>query len=110
MATTALEARVRSETGGPVIELVGDVDGRAEQALDAAYSEAGEATGVMLDFHGVTYMNSTGIALIVGLLARARTNGQTLSVRGLTPHYREIFEITRLADFMTIVDVEEGSA
>ncbi len=55
-------------------------------------------------------MNSTGIALIVGLLARARTNGQTLSVRGLTPHYREIFEITRLADFMTIVDEEEGSA
>ncbi len=31
----------------------------------------------MLDFHGVGYINSTGIALIVGLLARARTNGQT---------------------------------
>ncbi len=110
MTTTAFATKVRSENGGPVIELVGDVDARAEQALSAAYSEAGEATGVMLDFAGVTYMNSTGIALIVGLLARARANGQTLSVCGLTPHYREIFEITRLADFMTIVDAEEGSA
>jgi len=110
MATTELQARVSNEALGPVIELVGDVDGRAEQALDAAYTEAGDAAGVMLDFHGVAYMNSTGIALIVGLLARARTSGQTLSVRGLTPHYREIFEITRLADFMTIVDEEEGSA
>jgi anti-anti-sigma factor len=110
MTTMALEARVHTEAAGPVIELVGDVDARAEQALNAAYSEAGEASGVMLDFHGVTYMNSTGIALIVGLLARARTNGQMLSARGLTPHYREIFEITRLADFMTIVDEEEGSA
>jgi len=110
MATTELVARVSNEAGGPVIELVGDVDGRAEQAIDAAYSEAGGATGVLLDFNGVTYMNSTGIALIVGLLARARAGGQTLSVRGLTPHYREIFEITRLADFMTIIDEKEGSA
>ena len=110
MAAMALEAHVQTEDSGPVIELVGDVDGRAEEALGAAYTEAGDATAVMLDFHGVTYMNSTGIALIVGLLARARTNGQTLSVRGLTPHYREIFEITRLSDFMTIVDEEEGSA
>ena len=111
MTATALQAHVSIESVGPVIELVGDIDGRAEAALDAAYSEAGEASSVMLDFHGVTYMNSTGIALIVGLLARARTNGQTLSVRGLTPHYREIFEITRLSDFMTIVDdEEEGSA
>lgn len=110
MATVTLEASVRSEESGPVIALVGDVDGRAEEALDVAYSEAGDAPGVTLDFRGVTYMNSTGIALIVGLLARARTNGQTLSVRGLSPHYREIFEITRLADFMTIVDDEEGSA
>jgi anti-anti-sigma regulatory factor len=40
----------------------------------------------------------------VGLLARARTNGQVLSARGLSEHYRQIFEITRLADFMTILD------
>ena len=110
MTTMAFEAHVHPEDSGPVLELVGDVDGRAEEALAAAYTEAGEASAVMLDFHGVSYMNSTGIALIVGLLARARANGQTLSVRGLTPHYREIFEITRLSDFMTIVDEEEGSA
>jgi len=110
MAATELRAHVSNEAGGPVIELVGDVDGKAERALEAAYTEAGDEAGVMLDFSGVEYMNSTGIALIVGLLARARTNGQKLSVRGLTPHYREIFEITRLADFMTIVDEEEGSA
>jgi anti-anti-sigma factor len=110
MAATELRAHVGTEEAGPVITLAGDVDGRAEEALNAAYTEAGDADAVMLDFRDVGYMNSTGIALIVGLLARARTNGQTLSVRGLTPHYREIFEITRLADFMTIVDTEEGSA
>ena len=110
MTATALEARVRAESGSPVIVLVGDVDSRAEGAVDAAYAEVESADAVLLDFGGVTYMNSTGIALIVGLLARARKNSQTLSARGLSEHYREIFEITRLVDFMTIVDDEEGSA
>ena len=110
MTATALEARVQAEAGSPVIELVGDVDARAEGALDAAYAEVESADAVLLDFAGVTYMNSTGIALIVGLVARARKNSHTLSARGLSEHYREIFEITRLADFITIVDDEEGSA
>jgi anti-anti-sigma factor len=107
MATAELEARVRDEEGTAVIELAGDIDRDAEKALDAAYSQIGDAPTVVLDFAGVEYINSTGIAVIVGLLARARANRQTLGARGLTEHYRQIFEITRLADFMTIID-EEG--
>ena len=109
MATAELRAHVHDEAGTAVIELSGDVDRNAEAALDDAYSRAGSARSIVLDFSGVAYINSTGIAVIVGLLARARTNGQTLSARGLTEHYRQIFEITRLADFMTILDGgEEG--
>jgi anti-sigma B factor antagonist len=88
--------------------LTGDVDRDAEAALDAAYSQVEQAQSVVLDFAGVPYINSTGIAVIVGLLARARRNGQTLGARGLSAHYRQIFEITRLADFMTILDGREG--
>jgi len=105
MATVELEAHVRDEEGTPVIELVGDIDRNAEEALDTAYSEVEQADSVVLDFTQVSYINSTGIAVIVGLLARARANGQSLTARGLSEHYRRIFEITRLADFMTI---EEG--
>ncbi len=63
---------------------------------------------VVLDFAAVDYINSTGIALIVGVLAQARTSGQEIRARGLAEHYREIFRITRLSDFMTILD-EEGT-
>ena len=107
MAAVELEARVYDELGIAVIELSGDLDRDAEAALDDAYALAGPADSIVLDFAGVPYINSTGIAVIVGLLARARTNGQKLSARGLTEHYREIFEITRLADFMTILDGKE---
>jgi anti-anti-sigma factor len=106
MATAELEARVREEDGQAVIELAGDIDRDAEAALNTAYDRVQHAGSVVLDFAGVSYINSTGIAVIVGLLARARRGGQTLAARGLSDHYRSIFEITRLSDFMTILDGE----
>jgi anti-anti-sigma factor len=102
MATAELQAYVRYDEREPVVELVGDIDRNAEEALGAAYSEVEQAPSVVLDFTGISYINSTGIAVIVGLLARARANQQSLTARGLSEHYRQIFEITRLADFMTI--------
>jgi anti-anti-sigma factor len=64
---------------------------------------------VVLNFAGAGYINSTGIALIVGLLARGRAAGVEMRAYGLTPHYREIFEITRLADFLAITTDEESA-
>ena len=55
------------------------------------------------------YINSTGIALIVGVLAQARKAGCRLLTTGLSSHYVEIFHITRLADFMSIYP-DEASA
>ena len=102
MATT-LEARVQRGDGIATVALAGDVDGGAREALDAAYTEAAGAATLLLDFGDVAYINSTGIALIVGLLARARAQERPVSACGLSEHYREIFEITRLSDFMTIL-------
>ncbi len=45
----------------------------------------------------------------MGVLARARAQGMRVTACGLSDHYREIFEITRLADFMTIADNEDGA-
>ena len=105
------EATIREESGAVVIDLQGDINGFAADDVDAAYAEAqayGPAT-IMLNFGEVGYINSTGIALIVGMLAQARTNHINLVTYGLSDHYQEIFHITRLSDFMTIV-ADEASA
>jgi anti-anti-sigma factor len=85
----------------------GDVDIAADEALSAAYAAAAAAgaTRVVLDFGRVDYINSTGIALIVRLLAEARRDHREVVALGLTDHYREIFRITRLSDYLTIADV-----
>jgi anti-anti-sigma factor len=105
MQTSRFEAHVRRAAESAVVELEGDVDAHAETALEHAYDDA-RATGariVTLDFSGVGYINSTGIAVLVGLLARGRRDRVELEARGLSDHYREIFEITRIADFVRIV-------
>ena len=102
---------VTSTSGEARLAMHGDVDIAADDVLSAAYGEAAAAgaTRIVLDFGAVDYINSTGIALIVGLLARARATGLDVRAFGLSPHYREIFEITRLADFLAI-NPDEDSA
>ena len=92
-------------TGGdmPVVELSGQVDRDAEAELLEAFARASAgATAVGLDFERTEYINSTGLAVLVQLLARARAGGCAVHAWGLSDHYREIFEITRLADFVTL--------
>jgi anti-sigma B factor antagonist len=102
--TTTLAAAVRHAPDGAAIELAGDLDSGAREALDRAFAEAAVAPGgaLLLDFTAVEYISSSGIALIVGLLGRARADRVAVGACGLSEHYREIFEITRLSDFMSI--------
>ncbi len=111
MATKILETTVRPQGKVAVIDLHGEIDSFGETALNAAYAEAEKLAprAILLNFAGVDYINSTGIALIVGLLARARKSGCKLLTSGLSSHYVEIFQITRLADFMSIFP-DEASA
>ncbi len=97
------EARVLRTDTGSLIEMVGTVNRAAKEGMEAAYAEASKNDGeISLDFGSVEYINSTGIAVIVGLLAMARAEDRKVSAYGLTDHYREVFRITRLSDFMTI--------
>ncbi len=93
------------------IILAGQLDRTGEATLLDAYAQATGtgASTVEIDFGGVDYINSTGIALVVRLLAEARKDGKDVRARGLTEHYQQIFTITRLSDFMTIVDDEEDA-
>jgi len=96
-------ASVRADGGAPVVELIGQIDADAETALLAAWDQAAAgADRVVLDFGRTDYINSTGLAIIVQVLARARAEHREVHAFGLSDHYREIFQITRLADFVTL--------
>jgi anti-sigma B factor antagonist len=107
------EATTRVLPGAAVIELSGEVDGSAADVLTSAYQASvgthADLGTVVLDFAAVDYINSTGIALIVSVLARARAERRKVVACGLSPHYREIFDITRLSDFIELFPDLDGA-
>ena len=92
-----------------VIDVKGELTAFAEGVLMQAYNQASEreARAIVLNFEGLEYMNSSGIGLLVTLLIRVNREKQRLLTYGLTEHYRNIFQITRLDDAISIFDSEE---
>ena len=94
-----------------VLDVSGELRADAREGMEAAYADAAsrEPQAVVLNLSEVAYMDSSGIALLVGLLARARRDGRELSAYGLSDHYRQIFTITRLSEFIHVYDDEPSA-
>ena len=104
MPVSRFEAQVRRDADIATVAMRGDIDREAETGLAAAYAATDGAGVVLLDFTDVGYINSTGIALIVRFLADGRRDRREIRACGLSPHYAEIFQLTRLSDYMRIFD------
>jgi anti-sigma B factor antagonist len=106
-AATTFEVREVSE-GARVIEIKGDITSASEDVLMDAYGRASESgvRAIVLSFAELDYMNSGGIGLLVTLLVRAQRQRQRVLAFGLSDHYRQIFELTRLDEAVAIHDSE----
>ena len=112
MGVPALTIGVRRVTDEvAVVDITGDVTAACEPALMSAYETAGggATSRLVLNFTGLEYMNSGGIGMLVTLLVRANRQRQQLAAYGLSEHYREIFELTRLDEAIAIY-ADEASA
>jgi anti-sigma B factor antagonist len=109
-AATSFDVREASETAR-VIAIEGDITAQSEEVLMDAYGRAsGDGVrSIVLDFTGLQYMNSGGIGLLVTLLVRAQRQGQQVLAFGLSEHYRQIFELTRLDEAVGIHESESDA-
>jgi anti-sigma B factor antagonist len=107
--TSPLDVRVIGD-GVSVIEIGGEITRESELALADAYERAAQgANTIILAFDRLEYMNSSGIGLLVTLLVRAKRNHQRILACGLSDHYRQIFELTRLDEVISIHDSEDDA-
>jgi anti-sigma B factor antagonist len=108
--TTTMHVRQAGDHAA-VIDIKGDVTAASEPVFMSAYEQA-SSQGVrrlVLNFRGLEYMNSGGIGMLVTFLIRANRHHQELAAFGLSDHYREIFELTRLDEAITIYDDERSA-
>jgi anti-sigma B factor antagonist len=107
-AQVTMEVRKVSDNVS-IIDVKGELTAFAEGVLMDAYGQAsdGRVSAIVLNFERLEYMNSSGIGLLVTLLIRINREKQRLLTYGLSEHYRNIFQITRLDDAIGIYDSEE---
>lgn len=95
--------------GAALVTVTGALTNAAEADLMAVVGEV-TAQGIhtmILDFSQITYINSTGIGLLVTLLVRANRLNLHLAACGLNEHYREIFALTRLEEAFSVFATRE---
>ncbi|HHY58741.1 MAG TPA: STAS domain-containing protein [Chloroflexi bacterium] len=112
MSKPNLTIQVRSVAPTTVIlDIHGEVTGFGEDALMDAYTQASNlgARLLCLNFGDLAYMNSSGIGLLVTLLIRVQRQKQQLRAFGLSEHYRQIFELTRLSEAIGIYTSEDAA-
>lgn len=101
--------RINSSTA--VLDIHGEVTGFGDNVVMDAYNQATSlgARTLALNFTNLQYMNSSGIGLLVTLLIRAQRQKQSLVAFGLSEHYQQIFELTRLNEAIGIYPDEAAA-
>ena len=97
------------------IKLEGEIDHHNAQpireSIDKAF-EPTDCTQMVFDFSSVTFMDSSGIGMIIGRYKDAKKRGGTVAIAGMTPEILRIFQISGLAkiidSYATVEDAEKG--
>lgn len=109
MLEDELNVSIRDRDGVAVIDLVGDVTTFAEEKINSAYSEVSSkgVRHILLNFRQNDYINSAGIAILIGIVTEVNRNNQRLAVSGLSQHFQKIFRMVGLAQYIDIYQDEE---
>jgi anti-anti-sigma factor len=113
MSSDEIQVSIREESGATVIDLVGDVTTFAEDAINQAYQTASDdgAVNIIFNFRENDYINSAGIAILIGIVTEARKQDQKLLMTGLSIHFQKIFRMVGLTQYADLYpSVEEALA
>jgi anti-sigma B factor antagonist len=104
-ATVPLTATVSPDTTVVVVQLSGELDLAAENALDTVADRvlATAPGNVRLDLTDVTFCDARGLAAILSVRARLAAHQRQLTVTGAPPAVRRLLSITGLSRHLGVV-------
>lgn len=104
--STKVERRVIDEIG--IMDIQGEVTSFSEKILQDAYEKftVEGLKKIALNFAGVSYINSAGMAIIISILTQSRKKKQALRAWGLSEHFQKIFDMVGITKYMKHYDSE----
>jgi anti-anti-sigma factor len=102
------ELRVRSERDGVVhtVSLFGELDLATASDVESELqrAEASDALSIILDLSGLTFMDSTGVRVVLRAHARSRADSNRLALLRGPAAVQRVFEICGLCDQLPFAD------
>jgi anti-sigma B factor antagonist len=103
----ALSIQVRQQPGHVLVVLAGKVDiatvGRLRECL---VKQAASGLPLITDLDQVTFMDATGLGVLVGAARRAAAHGASLHVVCARPQTRKAFRLTGLEGRLRVVGTQ----
>jgi anti-sigma B factor antagonist len=87
--------------GRHTVLIAGELDMASAPELEALISQLASHPGeIVLDLKGLTFMDSTGVRLILRMLELCRENGCGFSLRSLTPQVRRLLDVAGVMEHL----------
>lgn len=105
----AIEVSVSQKDEVSILYIKGDVTAITGEAIEEAYQKVSTAGSkkILLYFDKDGYINSGGIAILIGITSESRKNEQKVRMTGLSSHFQKIFNMVGLTKYNEIFPTEE---
>ena len=109
--TKSQEISTRLKGDVSVIDIRGEVTSQTGKPIEDAYHAvtAAGAKKILMVFASDCYINSGGIAILIGILSQSRKHAQRVRMSGLTAHFQKIFSMVGLTKYAEIHPSEEAA-
>lgn len=93
-----LVSNYKEESESWIVELSGELDVSCADKLKSLVNDNIEEkfSNIVLDMKNLSYIDSTGIGIIVGIMKRLREDGKDISLLNAKDNVKKIFKITGL--------------
>lgn len=104
VAMSDLDARLSVVANPSGWTVVGEIDAFSAPSLAAAFAELPDVARIVADFSGVTFMDSSGLRVLVDAVTAATDAGKALVIANPQSAIRRVVEISGLGDHLKFAD------
>ena len=109
MTNKELQLEIAAKGDVSVVAIRGDLTAVTGGSVEEAYQGMTQegVRKILLHFGKDCYINSGGIAILIGIASASRKNGQAIRIAGLSGHFQKIFHMMGLTKYVAVFPTEE---
>ncbi len=103
------EIKTDSISGVRVLYLSGQINAFSDKDISETYEEIefDNIPKLIVNFENIEYINSAGVATLIGIVTDIVRKKGILKFVGLAPHYKRVVEIVGITDYVGLHDTVE---